>query len=170
MAAEVSDTTEIRDATPADAPFLARLSGELGYPSTEEAVGSRLAHLLALPAAHAVMVSVDGRGAVTGWVHASVERTVESEPYAEIRGLVVEEAWRGRGIGETLVRASVAWARSRGVAKVRVRSNVVRERTRAFYLRLGFAVCKTQAVFDLDLSAAGGDMMAGESGGRERSR
>src|SRR5512135_2814521 len=104
------DAFEIRDATLPDAGAIARLSGELGYPSEEAAVKGRLAHLLSRPDAHAVMVSVDGRGAVTGWVHASVERTVESDPYAEIRGLVVEEARRGRSLGEALVRASVAWA------------------------------------------------------------
>lgn len=159
MADEHSKAIHIRHAISADADAIARLSGELGYPSTEAAVRERLAHLLAAPGPHAVMVSVDGRGAVTGWVHASLERTVESDPYVEIRGLVVEEAHRGKGIGEALVRAAVAWARGRGVGKVRVRSNVVRERTRAFYLRLGFAVRKTQAVFDFDLEGAGGAMM-----------
>jgi GNAT superfamily N-acetyltransferase len=170
VAAEVPGEVPIRAAAPGDAAEVARLSAELGYPADAAAVGERLAHLAGAPESHAVLVSVDGEDAATGWIHVSVERTVESEPYAEIRGLVVDEGSRGRGIGEALVRAAVVWARGRGLRRVRVRSNVVRERTRAFYLRLGFTVKKTQAVFDLDLSPDGGVMMEAEAERRRTDR
>jgi GNAT superfamily N-acetyltransferase len=168
VAAEVPGGIPIRAAAPGDAAAVARLSAQLGYPAEAASVGERLAQLAGAPEAHAVLVSVDGEGAVTGWLHVSVERTVESEPYAEIRGLVVDEGSRGRGLGGALVRAAVAWSRGRGLRRVRVRSNVVRERTRAFYLRLGFTVKKTQAVFDLDLSPRGGATMGEDTGGRRR--
>jgi GNAT superfamily N-acetyltransferase len=158
--------TLLRAARPDDAEALARLSSQLGYPAEAAAVGERLVGLADAPESHAVLVSLDDGGAVTGWVHVSVERTVESPPYAEIRGLVVDEALRGGGIGSALVEAAVAWARGRGLGRVRVRSNVVRERTRAFYLHLGFAVRKTQAVFDLDLPMGGGATMEGDARGR----
>ena len=157
----------IRPARSGDAAAVARLSAQLGYPAEAASVGERLAHLAGAPEAHAVLVSVDGEDAVSGWVHVSVERTVESEPYAEIRGLVVDEGSRGRGLGEALVGAAVAWSGGRGLRRVRVRSNVVRERTHAFYLRLGFTVKKTQAVFDLDLSPRGGATMKGDTRGEE---
>ena len=41
-----------------------------------------------------------------------------------------------------------AWARARGCAALRVRSNVVRERAHRFYRRAGFETIKTQHVFE----------------------
>ena len=41
-----------------------------------------------------------------------------------------------------------AWAVAQGLGKVRVRCNVVRERTHRFYEREGFVVTKTQKIFD----------------------
>ena len=52
--------------------------------------------------------------------------------------LVVDESRRGLGIGAALVDAALDWAAGQGFDTLRVRSNVVRERTHAFYERLGF--------------------------------
>jgi len=140
----------LRPAAPEDAAEIARLSCQLGYPSDAAQMAPRL-RALSDPESHGLFVASDEAGRVIGWLHVSVERTVESDAFAEIRGLVVDEARRGRGIGAGLVRSAVAWARQRGLTRIRVRSNVTRERTREFYLRLGFSVRKTQAVFDLDI-------------------
>lgn len=93
----------------------------------------------------------EAAGEVAGWLHATTSFRLESPPYAEIGGLVVDEHRRGQGIGERLVRAAVDWAGGRGFAELRVRSNVVREDAHRFYRRLGFASVKTQAVFALPL-------------------
>lgn len=104
----------------------------------------RLAALLANTDHDAVLVTDD----LTGWIHVALVQSLESAPFAEIRGLVVDEAHRGRGIGQTLVAAAEDWARSRDVNRIRVRSNVKRERTHPFYERLGYATTKSQKVFD----------------------
>jgi GNAT superfamily N-acetyltransferase len=93
----------------------------------------------------------EAAGEVAGWLHAATALRLESPPYAEIGGLVVEERRRGQGIGERLVRAAIGWAGERGYAELRVRSNVVRADAHRFYRRLGFASVKTQAVFALPL-------------------
>ncbi|HEY4595273.1 MAG TPA: GNAT family N-acetyltransferase, partial [Thermoanaerobaculia bacterium] len=62
-------------------------------------------------------------------------------------GLVVDESRRGGGIGAALVEAAAEWAAGHGFRTLRVRSNAVRERTHAFYERLGFARTKSQIVF-----------------------
>jgi GNAT superfamily N-acetyltransferase len=69
------------------------------------------------------------------------------EPCAMIRGLVVDASRRGGGIGAALVEAASGWAAGHGFRTLRVRSNSVRERTHAFYERLGFARTKSQVVF-----------------------
>jgi GNAT superfamily N-acetyltransferase len=134
----------IRAAEPRDVDAIAVLAGQLGYPTSSEAMAPRLA---ALGQGDAVRVADDG-GACIGWIHVSVIHLLETDTFAEIRGLVVAEAHRGGGIGEALVRAAEEWARSRGCPRVRVRSNVIRERTHRFYERLGYRVIKSQKVFD----------------------
>ena len=136
----------IREVTADDAEALAPLTGELGYPATAEEIGRRLA-LLAESGGDAVLVAeVDG--AVCGWIHIAEVRSLENDPYAEIRGLVVTETLRGQGIGTRLVAAAEEWAVGHGMPRVRVRSNVNRGRTHSFYQRLGYRVTKEQKVFD----------------------
>jgi GNAT superfamily N-acetyltransferase len=78
----------------------------------------------------------------------SLPRIFETALQAEIAGLIVDESARGAGLGRDLVAAAGVWARARGCRVIRVRSNVVRERARAFYEREGFVVLKTQRVFE----------------------
>jgi GNAT superfamily N-acetyltransferase len=87
-------------------------------------------------------------GTVVGWIDLSVEYHLQSEPAALIGGLVVAEAARDQGIGRQLCEAAEAWARQRGLARIRVRSNAVRERAHAFYLREGYRRVKTSAVLE----------------------
>ena len=95
----------------------------------------------------------DGR--VVGWLHAFVALRIESSAFAEIGGLVVAQSERGRGLGQQLVQAAAAWARRKGLQNIRVRSNVVRKETHAFYLHLGFAQSKAQMVFTMATGVAG---------------
>ena len=85
---------------------------------------------------------------MVGWIDLSVEYHLQSEPAVLIGGLVVGESARGRGIGRQLCEAAEDWTRARGVARLRVRSNVIRERAHSFYLRDGYARVKTSAVFE----------------------
>ncbi len=135
-----------RQAQPADLPALTELAGELGYPSSEAEIGERLRLLLAHPELHAVFVAEDEAGAPAAWIHVFAAHRLESDPFAEIGGLVVGEASRGGGLGETLVRRAEEWAREHGLSHLRVRSNVVREHAHRFYERLGFERLKSQVV------------------------
>ena len=93
--------TTIRGARRDDAPRLAELSIELGYPMTSDEAARRLADLEA-HADHALLVAED-RGRVAGWIQVSLPRIFETPKSAEIAGLVVDAAERGRGIGRALV-------------------------------------------------------------------
>jgi GNAT superfamily N-acetyltransferase len=138
----------IRAAEPADAPALAVLATQLGYPSTPEQIAARLADVTPRPE-NAVLVAVAdaAEDAVVGWIHVAGHHGIETDPFAQILALVVDEHHRGGGTGAALVEAASAWAERSGFRTLRVRSNVVRERTHRFYERLGFARVKTQVAF-----------------------
>ena len=136
---------QLRPATISDAPAIASLAGELGYPCDTDAMRVRLDGLLRSED-DAVIVVVSGV-AVVGWAHVAAVRPVV-DAYAELRGLVVAQSLRSRGFGARLLEAAEEWARSRGFTRLRVRSNVVRERTHAFYIRHGYTTTKSQKVFD----------------------
>jgi GNAT superfamily N-acetyltransferase len=140
---------KLRAARPSDAAAVASLAGELGYPACEKEVSERLA-ALSVSSEDAVFVAVLGLTPVA-WIHVTLVTLLESARHAEIRGLVVTAALRAHGIGAQLVEHAEGWARERGVSRIRVRSNAMRERTHAFYERLGYGVVKTQKVFDKPL-------------------
>ena len=137
----------IRLAEDADADALASLAGELGYPSTAEEIRARLARMTD---DEVVLVFVDDATA-EAWIHIAIRLSLQSGLYAEIKGLVVTESRRGAGIGELLVRAGEEWARGRGMTRVRVRTNVTRTRTHAFYERCGFVHKKTSRLYEKPL-------------------
>ena len=142
----------LRDAILQDAGAVARLSAELGYPTTESAVRSRLASIAndGEFARHVVLVA-DVNAEVVGWIEVVIETTVVSDAQAEILGMVVDGRHRGKGVGSMLLSRAEEWARERGVRRIRVRSNVVRERTHEFYLERGNTETKRQVVFQKDL-------------------
>ena len=136
----------IRDASVTDAASLARLATQLGYPTTEEEAGQRAAAVLG-QSRHRVLVA-EHDGQVVGWIHVAPSITLESDPSAEIAGLVVDEGFRGQRIGARLVAEAEAWAAGEGYGLMRVRSNVKRNRARRFYERAGFTVTKRQRNFE----------------------
>jgi GNAT superfamily N-acetyltransferase len=137
---------DVRRARLSDAPQLAALSAVLGYPVVEDTLRARLASLLGR-STDVVLVAASGAGEIIGWVHGAEQELLESERRCEILGLVVGAAHRGRGTGRRLVSAVEAWAASRGLALIAVRSNVARTESHPFYERLGYLRVKTQHAY-----------------------
>jgi GNAT superfamily N-acetyltransferase len=127
----------------ADGPAVARLATQLGYPSTPAQIERRFRALEAAPEA-SVLVAEGPDGTVLGWIHVFITRQLESDPGAEIGGLVVDEGARGSGVGSALLASVEAWARERGYEGVSVRSNVVRAEAHEFYKSRGYQVLKSQ--------------------------
>lgn len=146
--------TTIRNARNYDAPALAELCGQLGYPATRQQIVARLAAIEA-DAVGRVLVAEDAEGRVVGWLHVAQQAHLVDDEVAEILGLVVAESTRGSGVGGGLLRAAEAWARERGVAQLRVRSRVERERAHGFYERAGYRRSKSQHVFAKALGRPG---------------
>ena len=142
----------VRPARVSDAGAIAELATELGYPSGREEAVRRIAGLAEHARDHGVYVAESDPRGIVGWIHVTILRHLESDPYAEIVGLVVREGARGEGIGARLVREARDWALERGLKRLDVRSNVVREDAHRFYEREGFRLVKRQAVMTLDLN------------------
>lgn len=68
-------------------------------------------------------------------------------PFSELGGLVVDDTCRGEGLGAILLEAAEEWALQQGVKKMLVRSNLLREGARGFYLDQGYQDLKKQTVF-----------------------
>ena len=137
---------QIRRAVAADAERIAILAGLLGYPSTAEDVLRQLPRLQA-SLEHAVFVAEAPDGLVVGWLHVHANHVVEFDPRAEVGGLVVDEKFRGSGMGRLLMQHAEQWAREKGYSEVVLRSNVIRTGAHKFYESLGYTVTKTQKHF-----------------------
>lgn len=134
-----------------DARRLAALSSELGYPATGREIAARLSLLLERPD-HCLRVAQSSGGDTIGWIHAYEQCILESDAWCEIVGLVVDPNHRSQGAGRALVAAVESWARARGLATMKVRSNIVREESHPFYQHLGYARIKTQHVYRKSLT------------------
>jgi GNAT superfamily N-acetyltransferase len=124
--------TAIRRARARDAPALAELTTQLGYPVAPDEIGRRLAPLLGDPSA-ALLVAVDEADGVVGWIHVYAKRLLERPATVLIGGLVVDERHRSAGIGQQLLKAGEAWAREQGVASITLYSRQTRTGAHRFY-------------------------------------
>ena len=139
-----------RRARKQDAAAIAGLAGQLGYPSTQEEIEKRLECVLP-GSSHALFVAEMPGGGIGGWLHVFGYHVMESDPRAEVSGLVVDASARGTGIGRLLMQSAEDWARQQGYTSVTLRSNIIRHEAHAFYQRLGYKIPKTQHVFRKDL-------------------
>jgi len=137
---------KIRRARPSDAPHLAELTTQLGYPTTPAAI-AKILHKLKSGAPNALFVAESSTAGVIGWTHVSVAHLLETGTRAEINGLVVADGHRSLGAGALLLDAAEAWARKHGAHEMSVRSKVERERAHQFYARQGYDHYKTQKAF-----------------------
>lgn len=137
---------KIRRAKSVDAPRLADLAGQLGYPATTAQLRERL-RTIEPALQHAVFVAESAKDGVIGWLHVSRQPLLEEELRAEVNGLVVADGQRSLGAGARLLAAAEEWARKRGCKGMSVRSNVIRERAHKFYERNGYEHYKTQKSF-----------------------
>jgi GNAT superfamily N-acetyltransferase len=139
-------SVNVRRARTSDAPQLAELSGQLGYPATAPEIIKRMRRLK--PASQNALFVADSPDAgVVGWAHVSVTHLVEVGTRAELNGLIVSESHRSLGAGARLLEAAEDWARKHGCPSMSVRSNVIRERAHRFYERQGYEHYKTQKAF-----------------------
>jgi GNAT superfamily N-acetyltransferase len=142
----------IRTAQSQDCNRIADLAVQLGYECTEEEVHRRLRAMQSSRQYAVYVADLSGRH-VVGWIAAFLFRAVELDTFAEISGLIVDEAHRCSGIGKLLLDATEKWAQYVGCSAISVHSNLTRDRAHRFYTNNGFELMKTQRMFHKPLVA-----------------
>ncbi|HEU4700477.1 MAG TPA: GNAT family N-acetyltransferase [Gemmatimonadales bacterium] len=126
----------VRDAAPADAPRIAELVGQLGYPSAPAEIVARLA---ALRATGARALVAETEAGVCGLVTLHWTTVLHRpQPDARIGSLVVLDGSRGAGVGRALVEAVERIVRECGGCRLEVTSGLQRAAAHAFYEHVGY--------------------------------
>lgn len=141
----------IREAIAEDAVEITMLSQQLGYIISEQ---QTLQNINALKQSkhHEVFVAVHEEK-VIGWIGVSYHISLESPPLHEIHGIVVNEQFRGQGIGKMLIEKAKQWCSNKGTDKLRLRCNIKRTGSILFYQKIGFTEVKQQKVFEIVLNS-----------------
>lgn len=137
---------EIRLMRAGDAVRVVELLEQLGYRRAVEAVRVWIEAVAGSADQAAFVASFDQH--VVGWIEVSMQRRLQTEPFALIGGLVVGEGMRSQGVGRRLIAQAEQWSWERGAHKVRVTSRSSRTRAHRFYLREGYLETKTSLVFE----------------------
>lgn len=140
---------QVRQMTTEDAQCVQRLSEQLGYPLSLSEIQNNIKQTTATKD-HIAFVGLH-EGEIVGWIHAFKALFLESTPFIEIGGLVVDENYRSKGIGKKLVSRITEWTVEMGIKEIRVRSQVKRKEAHNFYLNNGFKEIKEQKVFQMNL-------------------
>jgi GNAT superfamily N-acetyltransferase len=137
--------TNVREAFASDALRIAALALQLGYEVPPAHVERTIARR---GPGFEIFVAVVPRVGVVGWATVAIRETLTATRHAELEGLVVDDEYRGGGVGRLLLEQVERFARDAGVSMVRLRSNVLRERAHAFYERAGYASPKSQRFYE----------------------
>ena len=126
-----------------------QLSAQLGYPLSLGETIHQMNKILESEDHVALVAAIDKK--IVGWIHAFIAIRMESKPFIEIGGLVVDENFRKHKIGSKLVGAIADWCRKEKIDTLRVRCNTKRKETHLFYQKLNFNETKEQKIFQLIL-------------------
>ena len=138
----------IRKIEERDAPAVVALCKQLGYDLSVQQSLDNIRAVLASKG-HDAFVATDAEK-VVGWIGLAQAIQIESPMCCEIRGLVVDDQYRNRGIGKLLVEKAKQWCRENGNKKLRLRCNMKRTEAHLFYQHLKFKEVKEQKVFEIE--------------------
>lgn len=129
----------IRSATEKDIKALAKLMGELGYPTTTTEMEQRFHKINANQLYNTIVAEIDG--VIVGMIGMFLGFSYEkNEDYIRIIAFVVHSKYRQQGIGGALIQGAEKWATKNGIKKLALNSGNRSERDDAhqFYTNRGF--------------------------------
>lgn len=111
----------VRPLTTNDSACLARLLGQLGYPNTTEQVAQRFAQQQK-NSMNCLLVAEIDRVAV-GFLGMHLIPLCHMDGHrGRVTALIVDNAWRGRGVGTALLHEDECWAVQQGCTCVEITS------------------------------------------------
>ncbi len=135
----------VREAAESDLAVVLRLLDQIDesmYPrqpaASEAALPDLLRQVRQDPNQHLLVAETGGRA--VGTAHLYVLQHFERHPKrsAVVEGVVVDPAYRGKGVGAALMREAASLARRHGCYKLTLTSNLARSGAHRFYSRLGW--------------------------------
>ena len=139
----------IREMTAKDATAVNTLSKQLGYPLSIEQTVQNINSVLQSKDHTAFVAEYENK--IAGWIGAAQAIMIEVLPHCEINGLVIDEHYRGIGIGKSLIDKVKHWAKEKGNDKIGLHCNVKRTEAHLFYQHLGFTELKQQKNFVINI-------------------
>ena len=132
------DTVTIRPAGLRDAPAIARLLGQLGYPVSEELVWRKLALLLESNGEDFLVGEGDGENVVGFLAMHYIPQLAMEGAFARISYLCVDENARGQGIGTQLEKEACRLAVLKSCDRLELHCHSRRTHAHRFYARRGY--------------------------------
>jgi ribosomal protein S18 acetylase RimI-like enzyme len=130
---EIAPATAVDDdVADAFARLIPQLTGAAAAPSR-----AALAEVIGAPGTTVLLARDRVAGRIVGTLTLVVFR-VPTGPRAVIEDVVVDEAGRGRGVGERLTREAIRRAREQGATSIELTSRPSREAANRLYQRIGF--------------------------------
>jgi GNAT superfamily N-acetyltransferase len=121
------------------APQMAELLGQLGYPTEPGEVRKKISALSPSKADFIWIAQTQGK--VVGLLAFHLTPLLHAPgSLGRITALVVDENFRGKGIGRLLVETAEKWARDRECTRIELTSGEQRSRAHRFYQDLGYAL------------------------------
>jgi GNAT superfamily N-acetyltransferase len=146
---DLSPYSTIRRARRKDVPGLTTLAFQLGYQDPIQTIEMRFLRIYRDRRDHCIYVAVQSppQTSVIGFIHVFIDKLLTAGPRVEVGGLVVDEEYRGRGVGAALLRRAETWAHKQGFSPIIVRTNVVRNQAHNFYEKCGYRLFKQSKVY-----------------------
>ena len=141
---------QLREMRLHDATAVNGLSAQLGYSLSVHQTAEQIKTIASRSDHHACVAVSDNQ--IVGWIHTFQSYLIESLPFVEIGGIVVDEKYRGKGIGKKLIQHAIDWSIKQKIFKLRVRTQTKRLDALQFYRSLKFEEVKEQKVFQLELA------------------
>jgi GNAT superfamily N-acetyltransferase len=137
----------IRNISEEDAEAVNQLSTQLGYAMPVKQTLANIRSVLETRG-HSAFVALH-ETEVVGWIGVAQALQIESAPFSEIRGVIVDERFRGHGVGKLLIEKVKQWSKEAGNKTLRLRCNIIRKEAHVFYKHIGFREIKEQKVFEM---------------------
>jgi GNAT superfamily N-acetyltransferase len=97
------------------------------------------AQILGSPGLHLFVLEIGGAVVATTYLNIIPNLTRSASPYAVIENVVVEETWRGTGLGKHIMAATLRAAWDAGCYKAMLQTGSRTPATHAFYRACGFS-------------------------------